>query len=66
MKIVKAKPKCAICGTWKVNVHCNASMLNGCDMYFCFLDWPDHAKIHDAQWDKLTDKEKDEMIKRYI
>ena len=62
MKIVKPKPKCKGCDHWKIMVHCHSVMLNGCDTYWCYLCWPDHSKIHDEEWSKLSDEEKNRII----
>lgn len=62
MKIVKPKPKCSGCGHWKIFLHCQSVLLNGCDKYFCFICWPDHSKIHDEEWQNMSQEEKDKLI----
>lgn len=64
MKIIKPKPICKGCGHWKVLAHCETSMVNGCNSNWCVMCWPSHAATHDAEWDKLTDSEKDKLIER--
>lgn len=64
MKIIKPKPKCADCKDWRIQLHCIAVILNGCNNYYCMLCWPAHAKIHEWDWEGLTDIEKQKIIER--
>ena len=76
MKIIKAI-QCA--GTWKTGpfkgrrctekihlVKCSNSLINGCDNYYCFiLHWPDHADIHQKEWDEMSEIDKNKLIAKY-
>lgn len=62
MKIIKSKPKCAKCGSWKIFAHCQSILVCGCDKYFCLICWPDHSKMHDKEWQDMPQEEKDKLI----
>lgn len=62
MKIKKSHPKCKGCGNWKVQIHCINVFVNGCDTYWCYLCWEDHAKEHEKEWDEMSSKDKDKLI----
>jgi len=66
MKIVRPKPKCKGCGHWRIMVHCQSVMMNGCDTYWCFVCWSDHSAIHTKEWDEMTESDKTTIIERGI
>ena len=65
MKIIRPKPKCNGCGHWAVILHCISVMVNGCDTHWCALCWPDHSKIHDEEWEQMSEVDRDKIIKKY-
>ena len=58
------------CDTCKIAIHtngirCHNALINGCELYFCYLCWPAHDAKHQAEWAKLTDAEMQKWIERY-
>jgi len=65
MKIIKPKPKCKGCGHWHIMIHCESVMTDGCDTDWCYLCWPEHADMHQKEWDKMSEVDKDKIIRKY-